>query len=156
MTILYILLALIIGFIVVIATILNGKIAQKIGIVNDVFINFFVGLLSSILLMLLFKNNIFEISDLLSIPSYYYLGGLIGLIVICLSNIIVPKIQAAYLVILAFIGQILTSALIDYLFFDLFSKGKIVGGLLILIGLAYNIGIDKKYEIIGDKVIDVS
>lgn len=152
----YILLALIIGFIVVIATILNGKIAQKIGIVNDVFINFFVGLLSSILLMLLFKNNIFEISDLLSIPSYYYLGGLIGLIVICLSNIIVPKIQAAYLVILAFIGQILTSALIDYLFFDLFSKGKIVGGLLILIGLAYNIGIDKKYEIIGDKVIDVS
>ena len=69
-----------------------------------------------------------------------------GLVVIWASNMIVPKIAAAYLVILAFIGQILTSALIDYFYLDLLSKGKIIGGLIILLGLLYNVRVDKIYK----------
>lgn len=155
MDIVYIFLALIIGFLIVIATILNGKIAQRIGVANDVLINFFAGLLTSILVLLLFKNSIPSFSEILSIPKYYYLGGIVGLIVICLSNIIVPKIQAAYLVVLAFVGQILTSAVIDYLFFDLLSKGKIVGGIFILIGLLYNFNIDRKDKTKGNEMVEV-
>ena len=144
MNALYIFIALIIGFLIVTATILNGKIAEKIGLVNDIFINFLAGLLTSALLLLLFINKMPTFTEMSPISKYYYLGGAVGIIVIFLSNIIVPKIPAAYLVISAFVGQILTSALIDYLFFDLFSSGKIIGGVLILIGLIYNINLDKK------------
>jgi len=84
------------------------------------------------------------------------LGGIVGLIVIFLSNVIVPKIQAAYLVTLAFVGQILTSALIDYLFFDIFSQGKIVGGIFILVGLVYNINIDNNDENIDNRRAEVN
>lgn len=138
----YIILALLIGFSVVIATILNGKLAEKIGVVNDIVINFSIGLLTSAFLLLFMKENIPSLSELENIPIYFYFGGFVGLIVIWVSNVIVPKIAAAYLVILAFTGQILTSALIDYFFLDLLSKGKIIGGFVILFGLIYNVRID--------------
>ncbi|MGD9678355.1 MAG: DMT family transporter [Vulcanibacillus sp.] len=139
----YLLLALIIGFSVVIATILNGKLAQKIGIVNDIVINFSVGLLTSFILLVVVEENIPAVANLKTIPYFFYFGGLVGLLVIWASNVIVPKIAAAYLVILAFIGQIFTSAIIDYFFLDLLSKGKIIGGAFILIGLIYNVRVDK-------------
>lgn len=142
----YILLALIIGFSVVIATILNGKLAQRIGVVNDIVINFSIGLFTSAILLLIVKEDIPTLPNLKSIPFYFYIGGLVGLVVIWASNMIVPKIAAAYLVILAFIGQILTSALIDYFYLDLLSKGKIIGGLIILLGLLYNVRVDKIYK----------
>lgn len=140
---LYIILALLVGFSVVIATILNGKLAQKIGVVNDIVINFSIGLFTSALLLLFVKENVPSFTNLKTVPIYFYFGGVVGLIALWASNVIVPKIAAAYLVILAFVGQILTSALIDYFFLDLFSIGKLIGGLLILLGLIYNVRIDK-------------
>ena len=61
-------------------------------------------------------------------------------------NIIVPKIPAVYIVILRFIGQMLTSAIIDYVYLDIFSKGKIIGGALFLMGLIINAKVDNNYK----------
>lgn len=82
-----------------------------------------------------------------SIPSYtslsfvpfpYFLGGFIGVLTTFLANIIITKVSVVYVVILRFIGQMFTSAIIDYVYFHIFSAGKVVGGMLFLIGLLIN------------------
>ena len=79
-------------------------------------------------------------------PLPYFLGGFIGVLTTYLFNIIVPKVPAVYVVILRFIGQMLTSAIIDYIYLDIFSKGKVIGGVLFLIGLIINAKVDYKYN----------
>ncbi|WP_132245357.1 DMT family transporter [Marinisporobacter balticus] len=142
----YIILAVLIGVAIVVATILNGKLSQKIGVVNDVMINYFMASIVSILLCFITREHMLSIEILIATPVYYFLGGFIGLGTIFLLNITVPKIPAVYIVIVPFIGQILTSAVIDYFYLDIFSKGKIIGGCLFLVGLLYNARVDKKYK----------
>lgn len=142
----YIILGLLIGFSVVIGTILNGKLAERIGIINDVIINYTTAVISSIILIIIIGEDIPQLEHLTSLPFYYYIGGFFGLAVIFSYNIIVPKIPAVYIVLIPFIGQIITSSLIDYFYLDILSKGKIIGGILILVGLLYNNYVDKKYQ----------
>ncbi|QZY56427.1 DMT family transporter [Crassaminicella profunda] len=142
----YIVLAFTTGFSIIFATILNGKLAQKIGVANGVMLNYLMGLLASVILCFMVRDNIPSFQVFSSIPWYYFLGGFIGVAVVFLFNITVPQIPAVYIVILPFIGQILTSSVIDYFYLDIFSKGKIIGGLLFLVGLIYNASVDKKYQ----------
>jgi uncharacterized membrane protein YdcZ (DUF606 family) len=78
-----------------------------------------------------------------SIPIAVYLGGLVGVIVISLSNYITPKISAFYLTLLIFIGQLFTGTIIDFFLSHELSTGKIIGGILVLIGLTYNLLVDR-------------
>ena len=77
-----------------------------------------------------------------SIPIAVYLGGLVGVIVISLSNYITPKISAFYLTLLIFIGQLFAGTIIDLLTNEL-SIGKVIGGIFVLIGLSYNLLVDR-------------
>lgn len=142
----YIGLAFSTGISIVFATILNGKLAQKIGVLNGVMMNYLMGLIASLILCFSVKDHIpsFEILNLA--PWYYFLGGFIGVAVVFLFNITVPHIPAVYIVILPFIGQMLTSSVIDYFYLNIFSKGKVIGGVLFLVGLIYNARVDQKYE----------
>jgi uncharacterized membrane protein YdcZ (DUF606 family) len=142
----YLILAIIIGVAVVFSCIINGKLAQKIGLMNGMIVNYLTGFTASVVLFLIMKKETPTLEIFASIPVYYFLGGFIGVAILFLMNIIVPKIPSVYVVILPFIGQILTSAVIDYIYFDVFSKGKIMGGVLFLVGLFYNIRVDRKYS----------
>lgn len=142
----YILLAFITGISIVINMMINGKLAQKEGMVNGVIINYLMGTIASILMCFIMSKSISPLSSIEYIPVQYFLGGVVGVLIIYLFNTIVPQIPAVYVVILPFIGQILTSAIIDYVYLYVFSKGKIIGGVLFLIGLLYNAKVDRKYE----------
>lgn len=141
----YILLSFLTGIAIVINMMLNGKLAQKEGMINGVIINYLMATISSILLCAIMLKSMPSYSTISSIPLPYFLGGFIGVLTTHMFNIIVPKVPAVYVVILRFIGQMLTSAIIDYIYLDIFSKGKVMGGLLFLIGLIINAKIDNKY-----------
>ena len=79
-----------------------------------------------------------------STPIIAYLGGLIGVISITLSNYVAPKISAFYMALLIFIGQLFTGIIIDYFTLGQLSLGKVIGGIIVCIGLAYNLNLDKK------------
>lgn len=142
----YLLLAFFIGVSIVINMIMNGKIAQKEGMVNGVLINYLVAAFTSILLCAIMMDRIPNYETLKSISLIYFLGGFLGVITTYLFNLIVPRVPAVYIVVLRFIGQLLTSALIDYLYLHVFSIGKIIGGCLFFIGLILNARADEKYE----------
>ncbi|WP_242839556.1 DMT family transporter [Clostridium botulinum] len=78
--------------------------------------------------------------------KFYFLGGVIGVLTTYIFNVIVHKIPTVYTVILRFIGQTLTSAIIDYLYFNIFSIGKVVGCILFLIGIILNAKSDENYK----------
>ena len=142
---LYILIAILSGVTIVISRIVNANLADKMGLFQSTFYNFLTGLLFSSLI-LFFANENFDLQAITStsVPFYAYIGGIIGIFSISLSNYVAPKISAFYMTLLIFIGQIGIGIFIDYLASNEVSIGKIIGGILVAIGLSYNLSIDKK------------
>ena len=141
---LYILISLLAGVSIVIARIINSNLATKIGILSGTFFNYVTGLFFSIIFLFLSKetSNLY-FYGLNSVPLWAYLGGLIGVIVVSLSNYVTPKISAFYLTLIIFIGQLFAGIVIDYYTLNIISKGKIIGGILVIVGLTYNLILDK-------------
>jgi transporter family-2 protein len=144
---LYILLSILAGISIVLGRVINSNLASKVGIFQGTFFNYVVGLFFSSI-FLIFSNETFDISrtTLYSIPFWAYLGGLSGVLVIMLSNYTAPRMSAFYLTLLVFIGQLFAGIVIDYFTLNKLSIGKVIGGLLVLMGLTYNLLIDKKQE----------
>ncbi|RHW65938.1 EamA-like transporter family protein, partial [Clostridium botulinum] len=70
-----------------------------------------------------------------------------GVLVIVLSSYVTPKISSFYLTLIIFIGQLFVGIIIDYFTLNKLSLGNMLGGLLVLIGLTYNLLIDKNQNI---------
>jgi transporter family-2 protein len=143
--VLYIIISILAGVSVVVSRITNSNLAKKIGIFQSTLFNYIVGLFFSIIFFILSKEKV-NLSGLKSagIPLWAYLGGIAGVLLIVLSNYITPKISSFYLTLLMFIGQLFTGIVIDYFAKGNISIGKFIGGLLVLVGLVYNLIIDKK------------
>lgn len=137
----YYLFAFLAGALTLVSMITNSKLATHIGTKQSTLVNFMAGLVVSIILYLLFKNNSFEFIDL---PVWAYFGGLMGIFIVIISNIVIPKIPTVYTTLLIFIGQLLTGVIIDFIQYRNLSRYKISGVLLITLGLYYNFIIDKK------------
>lgn len=144
---LYILLAILSGVSVVISRIINSKLAEEIGTFQGTFFNYLTGLITSTIFLLITRDyiNIPPIHEL-NLSLYSYLGGSIGILVVVLSNYTTPKVSSFSLTLLVFIGQLSIGIIIDYFNSNTLSIGKLIGGLFILIGLTYNIVVDKKIE----------
>lgn len=141
----YVFISILAGISIVVARILNSNLAKEIGIFQGTVFNYVVGLIFSFI-FLLFSNESINItfSKFNSIPFWAYLGGIAGVLVVVLSSYITPKITAFYLTLLIFIGQLFVGIIIDYYALGKLSIGKVIGGFLVLLGLGYNLLIDKK------------
>lgn len=143
----YLIISILAGVSIVIARIINSNLADKIGLLEGTLINFVTGLMLSII-FLLFSSEAVSLSSLHldHVPIWAYLGGAAGVIVIFLSSYLTPKVSAFYLTLFIFIGQLFTGIMIDYFTHGELSQGKILGGLLVLFGLVFNLKIDRKEE----------
>ncbi|MBE6022173.1 MAG: DMT family transporter [Cellulosilyticum sp.] len=141
----YILLAILAGVSIVLSRIVNYVLADKIGLFQGTFFNYLLGFLGSFVLLLISGDTI----QLFSLSSYQgtwwaYTGGLVGVGVIALSSHLSSKISAFYLTLLLFVGQLFGGMVLDYIVSGDFSLQKIIGGLLVVVGLSYNLWIDSK------------
>lgn len=143
-TLIFIILAFLCGGITIVSMIINARLAQEIGTLQGGFVNYTVGLLVTVLVVfiIMFTGN-FTTGNLSGIPFYAFLGGFVGVMVVIASNIVIPNIPAIYTTILIFIGQIFTGIILDYFRLGSISIGKIIGGLLIIVGMLYNSYLDK-------------
>lgn len=146
---LYIIVALLGGSSIVISRIFSARLGAEIGLVESSFFNYFFGLTGSILLGLS-TGEIFQIASGIStgsIPLWAYLGGLIGLCVVLLSNALTPKMSNLYMTLFVFLGQLGSGLVIDFMRLGQLPIGKIIGGLLVLSGLCYNLYLDQKTSV---------
>ncbi|MCS4471245.1 DMT family transporter [Clostridium botulinum] len=134
------------GVLIVTSMILNGELSKRIGTINSVVINYLTATLASIIFYYITLNFISNTPTIANTSLIYFLGGVIGVLTTYIFNVIVHKIPTVYTVILRFIGQMLTSAIIDYLYFNIFSIGKVVGCVLFLIGIILNAKSDENYK----------
>ncbi|KAJ51035.1 transporter family-2 protein [Clostridium tetanomorphum] len=142
---LYIIIAFVTGGMVILSMVINSHLAKRIGVFQGTLINYVVGLLGIIIVIFTKQKGInLTLKELYNMPSWVYLGGVIGVGVVAASNIVIPKIPTIYSTLLIFIGQIVTGIIIDYFTSNVVSTGKILGSFFILAGLLYNFYIDKQ------------
>lgn len=141
-------LALIAGALIIICISINGQLANKVGLIQAGMTNFFVGLISSIVYVFIVSGFSFGNLSIFekNIPVYYFLGGLIGSLIMVLNSLVIRKLSAVYVTILVFLGQLATGMVIDYSKFRMLSMGKIIGGILIIVGLYCYIKGDRKQQ----------
>ncbi|MBU5425052.1 DMT family transporter [Tissierella pigra] len=139
----YIILAIAGGFLTILSMVVNASLAKRIGVFQGAFINYIGGLII-ILLITMGLREYLHMEALVNIPFYAFLGGALGVVIVASSNVIIPKIPTIYSTLLIFIGQIFTGVIIDYLRLSHVSKGKIIGGLIVVLGILYNSNVDKK------------
>jgi len=141
-----VLLSFIAGASIVISRTLNAKLAELTNVRISTFFNYFVGLSLALFVYLLFGRGELGLPAALTFSStwFLYIGGALGVLMIALTNILVVKISAFYLSLLLFMGQVASGILIDILLTGAFSSRNLIGGVLITLGLAVDLLIDKK------------
>jgi transporter family-2 protein len=132
------------GASIVIARNINSILAEKKGLLASTFFNYLTGFSLSVLFLLFSSESIKQTYSLLgTVPIWAYLGGLLGVAVVAISNLVTPKISAFYMSLIIFTGQLFTGIILDYFALGLLSIGKVIGGLLVVVGLIYNLYLDR-------------
>lgn len=139
----YIIIAVLSGITIVTSRSVNSVLADKIGMYQSTFFNYVLGLIGSLLLLFI-SGETFKLfsTHSYSAPWLYYTGGLVGVISVTLSSYLTSKVTSFYLTLLIFIGQLFTGILIDYIASGYLSIYQLIGGILVIIGLGYNLFID--------------
>jgi len=137
----FILISIASGSIVVISRILNTKLSKKVGLMQSSFFNYFTGLLSAVILFSVVKEKV-TLNQFYDIPLWAYLGGILGIAIVILSSVVTPKMSTFYITLIIFIGQLFTGIIIDCITLKTIPFAKIIGGLLVVAGLAYNLYVD--------------
>ena len=138
-----IIVAIVAGACIVIARNINAILAEKSGLLASAFFNYATGFSLSVLFLIMSSDSL-KLSYSGTVPLYAYLGGLLGVAVVAISNIVTCKISAFYMSLIIFVGQLFTGIIIDYFVLGILSLGKVIGGLLVVVGLIYNLYIDRK------------
>lgn len=126
------------GVTVVVSRTINAKLADLTSMQISTFFNYVVGLACAVPLWLLFGGG--ESVNAAIAPKWgIYTGGLIGVCVVWISNVVTMRISAFYLSLLLFIGQVFSGILIDALMSQAFSLRILIGGILVAAGLCANL-----------------
>ncbi|MDT2815205.1 DMT family transporter [Vagococcus carniphilus] len=145
MILFYFSMAVLAGISIVVARIINANLANRIGLFQGTVFNYLTGVLFS-LIFLLFSKEMLSLGniDWKSIPIWAYLGGIVSVAVVVLSSYVTPKISVFYQTLFVFIGQLFVGIIVDFVALNQLSIGKVIGGILVLVGLTLNLVLDTK------------
>lgn len=132
------------GLTIVLSRMINARLAKKIGASNGSLVNHLVGLPVTIVAALLAGQFSTSISISTSQPWIYF-GGVFGVLIVLLSNLMVPKMSAFRMSLLIFVGQTFSGVILDLVLGKGYSSASFTGGLIIIIGLAINFVTERIY-----------
>lgn len=142
---LMILLAIFGGVLTTLSMIVSSTLGKKIGLIQSTIIHYIGGLIGGIFILLGLGNaSAPSIMDMSRMPLYIFLGGIIGVVVVYTSNIVIPKIPVVYSTLLMFSGQMLCAIIIDTIVMGEFSWQKLLGSVVVILGIFYNSKVDSK------------
>ena len=133
----YLIVSIIIGAIISVMILFNGTISNTMGLFTSSVIIHFVGLISTILILIIRKSK-FIINR--EFPFFLYIAGAIGVITVMLTNITFVQLGVSLTISLGLLGQSVFSILIDnfgYLGMKRikFNRKKYIGLFLIAFGI---------------------
>lgn len=142
---LMILLAMLGGVLTTLSMIVSSALGKKIGLIQSTIIHYIGGLIGGVFILIgMGSASAPSIIDLSKMPLYTLLGGIMGVIVVYISNIVIPKIPVVYSTLLMFSGQMICAIIIDTIIIGEFSLKKLLGAIIVVLGIFYNSKIDEK------------
>ena len=142
---LMILLAILGGVLTTLSMIVSSTLGKKIGLIQSTIIHYIGGLIGGVFILIgIGSASTPSIVDMSRMPMYIFLGGIIGVIVVYTSNIVIPKIPVVYSTLLMFSGQMLCAIIIDTIVMGEFSWQKLLGAIVVILGIFYNSKVDSK------------
>ena len=137
---LMILLAVFGGVLTTLSMIVSSTLGKKIGLIQSTIIHYIGGLIGGVFILIgMGSTSAPSILDMSKMPLYIFFGGIMGVIVVYTSNIVIPKIPVVYSTLLMFSGQI-----IDAIVMGDFSWQKLLGAIIVVLGIFYNSKVDEK------------
>lgn len=143
----YVIIGTLTGVITMVQLVYNSRFAAYKGVFFSARNNVVSGLLFALLIYSITdaETIIASFASIGSVPLPLILGGgLLAILVVAGSNHVVPRIPAIYSAMLLSSAQIITSIVIDWYLYDLFSMRMLIGALVILIAMGMNMWIDRK------------
>jgi len=131
------------GVSIVVARMLNASLGVRIGSTRGTFYNYVTGLLGACLALMI-AGGALPSAVSHSWNFAMYLGGVVGVLSMLISNYVTPRMSAYMLTLVIFVSQLASGLAIDALSGVPVSPGKIAGGALVLLGLLYNQRVDRK------------
>lgn len=132
------------GVTVVFSRTVNARLSEHIGALQGSFINHVVGLPIAVAVCALWGKSDPLFGGLMLSPDVWiYWGGIMGVVVVLLFNIIVPKVPSFRLTLLAFIGTLFAGIVLDLITKKGYSHENFIAGLLVSIGIGANILIEQ-------------
>ncbi len=131
-----VLVSILAGVNIVVCRFLNSGSAERNGLSMSTLMNYITGLTTAFAVLWIMREpGSFALKPFDSTTVFFYLGGTVGVITILLSNYLAPRLPAFLMTLLIFVAQLLTALALDYGLTGQFSLGKLLGGLLVLVGL---------------------
>lgn len=142
---LMILLAVLGGVLTTLSMVVSSTLGKKIGLIQSTIIHYIGGLIGGVFILIGLGSKIApSIAEMSNMPFYIFLGGVIGVMVVYTSNIVIPKIPVVYSTLLMFSGQMLCAIMIDAIVMKDFSILKLIGAIIVVLGILYNSRVDAK------------
>ena len=136
----YVLLSIAAGALVALTTSMNAALGKRISVEGSTLVNYAAGLVTSLVLSLFLRA--LTVPDLTGLPAYVYLGGALGVCVVLLNCVVLPRVPVVLVTMLLFTGQVLMGMVVDALCGIPLTVGKVLGALLIVAGLLFNVRVD--------------
>lgn len=138
--VLYVLLSIAAGALVALTTSMNAALGKRISVEGSTLVNYAAGLVTSLVLSLFLRA--LTVPNLTGLPAYVYLGGALGVCVVLLNCVVLPRVPVVLVTMLLFTGQVLMGMVVDALCGIPLTAGKVLGALLIVAGLLFNVWVD--------------
>ena len=149
---LMILLAVLGGVLTTLSMVVSSTLGKKIGLIQSTIIHYIGGLIGGVFILIGLGSKIApSIAEMSNMPFYIFLGGVIGVMVVYTSNVVIPKIPVVYSTLLMFSGQMLCAIIIDAIVMKDFSILKLIGAIIVVLGILYNSRVDAKENKIENK-----
>lgn len=133
------------GGCIVLSRTINALLSEHTGPIKATLINNAVGAMAALVFFALSSEWLKLTSEnMTSAPWYVYLGGILGIGVVYLSNVTTLKIPAFLLTLIIFIAQMATGFVLDVLMGKSIDILSFVGVFFILLGLMVQMTIEQK------------
>lgn len=135
------------GISLVLSRTVNARLAEHTGALRGSLVNHLVGLPITVVLAFVAANGTSVMASAGgTVRPWIYFGGVLGVVVVMLLNIMVPKIPGFQLSLLLFVGQIFTGILLDVAAGSAHSSASLWGGIIIAAGIGVNMVIERVVE----------
>jgi len=117
---------------------MSTMIAQKMGLLESVFIVHLGGVVVALVPLLIFQRG-GKLGEWRSLPWYVYLAGVLGLVIFAAVTYLIPQVGVTSTMMLIIVGQFIIGAVMDHFgWFEMavrpFSFPKVIGLAVMLLG----------------------